>query len=184
MSVGESRESILVRWQSMRKWVVLCSKLIFHTCARNRGDSAKETATRWRKRRKRTDGSDGGWRRGEERAGGWKGERAIAAEQKLKRLHPWQNQQPVDANSRLARYRDGNKVTKKSCYRSMEHHSRGVRATRQPRANILRPETPRITCARATANVRRIRFWRRRMFCSTRRPSTKSFKSLIPVTSP
>lgn len=111
-------------------------------------------------------------------------ERGAAAEQKLKCLHLWQNQQPVDMNPGC-RYRDGNKVTKKSCYRSMEHHSRGVRATRQ----IFLRRDPGITCARLRHSQDSP--LEKGMFCSTRRrPSTEPFppsdeeKSSIPVTSP
>lgn len=74
-----------------------CYKLILYPeiSARNRGDWATEAATR---RRNRTGEVDDDERR---RRGEIVGKGEVAVEQKLKYLHPWQNQQPVDTDSRL-----------------------------------------------------------------------------------
>lgn len=71
---------------------VRCSKLIFRTYARNQGGlrrrGGKEKGKRWRKR---------GQKEKKRKREGRKRKR-VAVEQKLKCLHPWQNQQPVDAS--------------------------------------------------------------------------------------
>lgn len=79
------------------------------------------------------------------------------------------------------RYRDGNKVTKKSCYRSMEHHSRGVSATRHP---CKYPSARRLrdhVCA--TASIRRDTPLEEGTFCSTL-PSTEVVPPTTEAKSP
>lgn len=81
------------------------------------------------------------------------------------------------------RYRDGNKVTKKSCYRSMEHHSRGVRERRGTRANISSSARRLRDHVCATASIRRDTPLEEGAFCSTL-PSTEVVPPTTEAKSP